>query len=86
MEIKDKTLRTCIDYRGLNDITSRTVTPSTFQLLKVAMILTKLDLHTAYHLGRIREVDKWKTTLKTPMEHYEYLVMPFGRTLFSKIW
>ena len=37
---------------------------------------TKLDLHNAYHLVRIREREEWKTALKTPLGHFEYLVRP----------
>ena len=80
---KDKTLRPCIDYRGLNDITVKNRYPlplisSAFELLKNANIFTKLDLRNAYHLVRIREGDEWKTAFNTPSGHYEYLVMPFG--------
>ena len=80
---KDKTLRPCIDYRGLNDITVKNRYPlplisSAFELLKNAKIFTKLDLRNAYHLVRIREGDEWKTAFNTPSGHYEYLVMPFG--------
>uniref|UniRef100_A0A673AT68 Gypsy retrotransposon integrase-like protein 1 n=1 Tax=Sphaeramia orbicularis TaxID=375764 RepID=A0A673AT68_9TELE len=82
---KDKTLRPCIDYRGLNDITIRNRYPlplmsSAFELLHGAKVFTKLDLRNAYHLVRIREGDEWKTAFNTPSGHYEYLVMPFGLT------
>ena len=82
---KDKTLRPCIDYRGLNDVTIKNRYPlplisSAFELLQGAMIFTKLDLRNAYHLVRIREGDEWKTAFNTPTGHYEYLVMPFGLT------
>ena len=82
---KDKTLRPCIDYRGLNNITIRNRYPlplisSAFELLQDAKIFTKLDLRNAYHLVRIREGDEWKTAFNTPSGHYEYLVMPFGLT------
>ena len=82
---KDKTLRPCIDYRGLNDITIKNRYPlplisSAFDLLQDAKIFTKLDLRNAYHLVRIREGDEWKTAFNTPSGHYEYLVMPFGLT------
>ena len=82
---KDKSLRPCIDYRGLNDITIRNRYPlplisSAFELLQGATIFTKLDLRNAYHLVRIREGDEWKTAFNTPSGHYEYLVMPFGLT------
>lgn len=83
VEKKDKSLRPCIDYRGLNDITIKNRYPlplisSAFELLQGATIFTKLDLHNAYHLVRIREGDAWKTTFNTPTGHYEYLVIPFG--------
>ncbi len=82
---KDKTLRPCIDYRGLNEITIKNRYPlplisTGFELLKGAKIFTKLDLRNAYHLVRIREGDEWKTAFNTPSGHYEYLVMPFGLT------
>ena len=85
VEKKDKSLRPCIDYRGLNDITAKIRYPlplisSAFELLQGATIFTKLDLRNAYHLVRIREGDEWKTAFNTPNGHYEYLVMPFGLT------
>jgi len=85
VEKKDKTLRPCIDYRGLNDITIKNRYPlpliaSAFELLQGATICSKLDLCNAYHLVRIREGDEWKTAFNTPTGHYEYLVMPFGLT------
>ena len=85
MEKKDNTLRPCIDYRGLNDITVKNRYPlpllaSAFELLHGATVFTKLDLRNAYHLVRIREGDEWKTGFNTPRGHYEYLVMPFGLT------
>ncbi|KAK1804838.1 hypothetical protein P4O66_003677 [Electrophorus voltai] len=49
-----------------------------FEALQQASIFTKLDLHSAYNLVRIREGDDWKTAFITPSGHYEYLIMPFG--------
>ena len=82
---KDKSLRPCIDYRGLNNVMVKNRYPlplisSAFELLKGASIFSKLDLRNAYHLVRIREGDEWKTAFNTPSGHYEYLVMPFGLT------
>ncbi len=81
---KDGSLRPCIDYRGLNDITvnNRYTLPlsSAPELLQGAQIFTKLDLRNAYHLVRIREGDEWKTAFNTPTGHFEYRVMPFGLT------
>ncbi|KAL2077728.1 hypothetical protein ACEWY4_027232 [Coilia grayii] len=82
---KDGSLRPCIDYRGLNEITVRNRYPlplmsSAFEILQGATIFSKLDLRNAYHLVRIREGDEWKTAFNTPSGHYEYLVLPFGLT------
>lgn len=82
---KDGSLRPCIDYRGLNDITVKNRYPlplmdSAFDQIQGAKIFTKLDLRNAYHLVRVREGDEWKTAFNTPTGHYEYLVMPFGLT------
>ena len=80
---KDGSLRPCIDYSPLNQITVKNRYPlplisTAFDLLQGAKIFTKLDLRNAYHLVRIREGDEWKTGFNTPTGHYEYLVMPFG--------
>ncbi|KAJ8253828.1 hypothetical protein COCON_G00204400, partial [Conger conger] len=82
---KDGSLRPCIDYRELNNITVRNKYPlplmdSAFHPLHEATIFTKLDLRNAYHLVRIREGDEWKTAFNTSLGHFEYLVMPFGLT------
>uniref|UniRef100_A0A8C6Q666 Gypsy retrotransposon integrase-like protein 1 n=2 Tax=Nothobranchius TaxID=28779 RepID=A0A8C6Q666_NOTFU len=82
---KDGSLRPCIDYRGLNQITVKNRYPlpllsSTFEPVQDATIFTKLDLRNAYHLVRVKEGDEWKTAFKTPLGHFEYLVMPFGLT------
>uniref|UniRef100_A0A3Q3AU88 ribonuclease H n=1 Tax=Kryptolebias marmoratus TaxID=37003 RepID=A0A3Q3AU88_KRYMA len=82
---KDGSLRPCIDFRGLNDITVKNRYPlplmnSAFERIQGATVFTKLDLRNAYHLVRIRVGDEWKTAFNTPTGHYEYLVMPFGQT------
>ena len=82
---KDGSLRPCIDYRQLNDITVKNRYPlplisSTFEPLAKAQFFTKLDLRSAYHLVRIRDGDEWKTAFNTHLGHFEYLVMPFGLT------
>jgi len=74
---KDRSLRPCIDYRGLNAITIKNKYPlplinSAFEPLQEATIFSKLDLCNAYHLIRIREGDEWKTAFNTPLGHFEY--------------
>ena len=81
---KDGSLRPCINYRGLNDITIKNRYPlplmsTAFELLQ-GHSFTKLDLRNAYHFVRIREGDEWKTAFNTPTGHYEYLVVLFGLT------
>ena len=85
MAKKDGSLRPCIDYRLLNNITVKNKYPipllsATFEPLTDAMVFTKLDLRNAYHLVRICEGDEWKTRFNTHLGHFEYLVMPFGLT------
>uniref|UniRef100_A0A3P9HCQ1 Gypsy retrotransposon integrase-like protein 1 n=1 Tax=Oryzias latipes TaxID=8090 RepID=A0A3P9HCQ1_ORYLA len=85
VEKKDQSLRPCIDYRELNQITvkdkySLPLINSVFDSVQGSNIFTKLDLRNAYHLVRVREGDEWKTAFTTPLGHYEYLVMPFGLT------
>lgn len=80
---KDGGLRPCIDYRSLNDITTKfryplPLVPAALEQLRQARYFTKLDLRCAYNLIRIREGDEWKTAFSTSTGHYEYLVMPFG--------
>ena len=71
---KGGSLRPCIDYSSLNDITVKNRYPlplmtSVFDQLQQAKIFTKLDLRNAYHLIRIREGDEWKTGFNTPSGH-----------------
>ncbi|KAK3530582.1 hypothetical protein QTP86_028840, partial [Hemibagrus guttatus] len=85
VEKKDKSLRPCINYWGLNTITVKNHYPlplmsSAFELLQGATVFIKLNLQNTYHLVRIKEGDEWKTTFNTSTGHYEYLVMPFCLT------
>lgn len=68
---KDQSLRPCIDYRGLNNITIMNKYPlplisSDFELLQGAKMFTKLDLRNTYQLVRIWEGDEWKTAFDIP--------------------
>ena len=80
---KDGSMRLCVDYRGLNKITTKNRYPlplisELLERLSQAKIYSKLDLRDAYHRMRIREGDEWKTAFKTRYGLFEYLVMPFG--------
>ncbi|QRV83051.1 Transposon Tf2-1 polyprotein [Ceratobasidium sp. AG-Ba] len=82
---KNGSLKMCIDYRKLNDMTVKNVYPlprssDLIEKLRGAKIFSKFDLKWGYNLVRIKEGDEWKTAFKTRYGLFEYLVMPFGLT------
>lgn len=88
---KGKTLRPCIHYSGLNDITIKNKYPlllidSAFEPLHIATVFSKLNLCNAYHLVQIREGDEWKTVFKTPLGYFKYLVMPFVSLMLQQFF
>ncbi|EGG22119.1 hypothetical protein DFA_04237 [Cavenderia fasciculata] len=71
------------DYRTLNAITETDNHPIQFipvLLTKMAgaKIFSKLDAKKGFYQIRIREEDKEKTAVQTPMGVYHYRVMPMG--------
>jgi hypothetical protein len=82
---KDGTIRLCVDYRSLNNITvkNRYALPLISELqdrFQGAKYFTSLDIREGYHKIRMKEGEEWKTAFRTRYGHYEYLVMPFGLT------
>jgi hypothetical protein len=82
---KDKTLRLCVDYRPLNEVTIKNKYPLPrinllFDQLAGAKVLSKVDLRSGYHQIKIRPEDIPKTAFTTRYGLYEYLVMSFGLT------
>ena len=80
---KNSSLRLCVDYQGLNNLTIKNCYPlpligESLNCLGCAKRFTQLDLTNAYHQMRIREGDEWKTAFRTRYGHFEYQVMPFG--------
>ena len=78
-------LRLCVDYRGLNNLTI----PNKYPLPRIDELLektrgskffTKLDLKNGYYLIRIADGKEWKTAFRTEKGLFEYTVMPFGLT------
>ena len=79
----DGSLRLCVDYRGLNNITIKNRYPlpligKLLDQLGRARRFTQLDLINAYYRMRIREGDKWKTAFRTEYGYFKYQVMLFG--------
>jgi hypothetical protein len=82
---KDQTLRLCVDYLPLNEVTIKNKYPLPridllFDQLAGAKVFSKVDLRSGYHQIRIHPEDVSKTAFTTRYGLYEYLVMSFGLT------
>ncbi|KAJ8761702.1 hypothetical protein K2173_004478 [Erythroxylum novogranatense] len=82
---KDGSLRMCVDYRKLNQVTvkNRYLLPridDLFDQLQGAKFFSKIDLRSGYHQLRIKESDVLKTAFRTRYGHFEFMIMPFGLT------
>jgi len=79
----DRSLRLCVDYRGLNAGTIKNRYPlpllqETLMRLSKAKYFTTLDIRRAYNLVRMAEGEEWKMAFRTRYGLFESLVMPFG--------
>jgi hypothetical protein len=82
---KDESLRLCVDYRPLNEVTIKNKYPLPridvlFDQLVEAKVFSKIDLRSGYHQIKIRASDIPKTAFSTRYGLYEYLVMSFRLT------
>jgi hypothetical protein len=82
---KDGSMRLCVDYRALNEVTIKNKYPlpridDLFDQLKGAKYFSKIDLRLGYYQLRIRHEDVPKIAFVTRYGQREFTVMPFGLT------
>ena len=80
---KDGSMRFCINYRKLNEVTRKDAYPLpridvTLDTLHGSHWFTILDLLSGYWQVQVEEADKEKTAFCTPEGLYHFRVMPFG--------
>ena len=80
---KDGTVRFCVDYRKVNNITHKDAYPlpridTTLDTLSGSMWFSTLDLLSGYWQVEVEETDKEKTAFCTTEGLFQFKVMPFG--------
>jgi hypothetical protein len=81
----DGSLRFCVDFRALNNITVKDRYPlprvdDLLDHLRGATVFTTLDLFAGYHQVAVDPADIYKTAFSYPKGQFEWTVMPMGLT------
>jgi len=79
----NESLRLCVDYRALNNITIKnsyflSLISELQNRLQRAQWFMKFNILEAFNRIQIKEKDEWKTVFCTRLKHYEYLIMSFN--------
>jgi hypothetical protein len=82
---QDGTIRLCVDYRRLNEVTIKNNYPlpkieDLFDQLNGAKVFSKVDRRSGYHQLKVRESDIPKSAFTTRYRLFEYTVMSFSLT------
>ena len=80
---RDGSIRLCVDYRQLNQITIFDPQPmpkldDIINKLVKARFMSKIDLTKGFWQIPLSESSREKSAFVTPFGHYQFLVMPFG--------
>ena len=80
---KDGSLRCCIDYRGLNNVTRKDAYPLPrtdvcLDAMNGAKWFTTFDLRSSYHQVELEPVDADKTAFICREGSFRFVTMPFG--------
>ncbi|GKV49055.1 hypothetical protein SLEP1_g55827 [Rubroshorea leprosula] len=76
--VSDGSLRLCIDYRRLNQVTVKNKYPlpridDLFDQLQGARVFSKIDLRSSYYQLNVKPEDVMKTIFRSRYGHYEFL-------------
>ena len=81
----DGSMRLCIDYRKLNELTKKDPYPlplidEMLARITKAKVFTKIDIQQAFNRVRMSEESEDLTSFRTRYGMYKYKVLPFGLT------